>query len=375
MNRLPDSDSSVELPFLRRRERPGPNEAWAQQRVLVTGGAGFIGSHLVQSLLGSGARVTVLDDLSTGRLSNLRAVLGHPGLDGLIEGSILERDKLAALVERVDLVFHLAAVVGVGLVLEQPVRTLDVNVEGTRNVLAACARGGVGVLFASSSEVYGRSASPPFREEDPLLFGATEEPRWSYAASKAIGEWEAFARSREEGLSALVVRLFNTVGPRQAGAYGMVLPRLVSAAVAGEPLTVFGDGRQTRAFCHVSDVVAALKGLGTRLVLAAAEGRALAPRVYNVGGRREVTIEALARLVKRLAASRSPIVHMPYREAYGVHFEDLRRRLPDTTRLWEEIGWRPEIGLEETVRELIGLARAGGTAQVRSALSVLATGP
>lgn len=335
---------------------------WQGRRVLVTGGAGFIGSHLVQKLLEAGAQVTVLDDLSTGQLSNLTELLGRPGLT-LREGSILDPALLGECFLGVDVVFHMAAVVGVGLVLEQPVRTLDVNVEGTRNVLRAATEASAGVLLASSSEVYGCAAEPPFREDDHLLFGATSEPRWSYAASKAIGEWEAFARAREDGLSATVVRLFNTVGPRQRGAYGMVLPRFVKAALAGEPLMVFGDGRQTRSFCHVFDVVRALMALGARLAAASqgAGGRGsrsqIPTRVYNIGGDREVTIEALARLVRRLADSRSEIVHMPYREAYGVHFQDLRRRRPDVSRLAEELGWRPTRDLVHTVRDLLECAR------------------
>lgn len=329
---------------------------WRGRRVLVTGGAGFIGSHLVEALVRAGAEVAVLDDLSTGTCGNLQAVLGRIRF---FEGSILDRELLEPLVEEADVVFHLAAVVGVGLVLEQPVRTLDVNVEGTRNVLRAAASGGVGVLFASSSEVYGRAARPPFREEDELLFGATSEPRWSYAASKAIGEWEAFARAREEGLTATVVRLFNTVGPRQRGAYGMVLPRFVGAAVQGAPLGVYGDGHQTRSFCHVLDVVDALEQLGSRLALAARAGARVEPRVFNVGGDREVRIETLARLVRRMAGSRSSVHHMPYREAYGVHFEDLRRRRPDVTRLREALGWRPRRDLVQIVRELVEIARTG----------------
>ena len=330
---------------------------WDGRRVLVTGGAGFVGSHLVDALLGAGAQVEVLDDLSTGRLGNLDRRLGTPGLR-VHEGTILDAERVADLVADVDVVFHLAAVVGVGLVLEAPVRTLDVNVEGTRNVLRAAASSGAGVLFASSSEVYGRAAEPPFRESDPLLFGATSEPRWSYAASKAVGEWEAFARAREQGLVATVVRLFNTVGPRQSGAYGMVLPRLVAAAMSHEPLTVFGDGRQTRSFCHVSDVVRALTAAGLRVAQAAHARARVTPRVYNVGGEREVSIEALARLVRRVADSPSRIVHMPYREAYGVHFEDLRRRRPDTSRIRADLGWAPAVPLVEIVRELVERARA-----------------
>ncbi len=351
----PEAGTKDKVPF------EGTGE-WLGRRVLVTGGAGFIGSHLVEKLLEAGAEVTVLDDLSTGRLSNLTELLGRPGLT-LREGTIMDRALLAECLRGADVVFHMAAVVGVGLVLEQPVRTLDVNVEGTRNVLRASAEASAGVLLASSSEVYGCAAEPPFREQDHLLFGATSEPRWSYAASKAIGEWEAFARAREEGLNATVVRLFNTVGPRQRGAYGMVLPRFVKAALAGEPLMVFGDGRQARSFCHVFDVVRALMALGARLAEArrgddGRGSRTHSPtRVYNIGGDREVTIEALTRLVRRMADSQSQIVHMPYREAYGVHFQDLRRRRPDVSRLAGELGWRPTRDLVCTVRDLLECAR------------------
>ena len=312
-------------------------------RVLVTGGAGFIGSHLCEHLHARGDQVVVLDDLSTGRRENLGALLGRPGF-AFYQGSVRDAASVDALVAEADAVVHLAAAVGVRLVLEEPVRTLETNVDGTRVVLAAAARRGVPCLLASSSEVYGRSQKLPFREDDPLLIGATSEPRWSYACSKALGEWLALAHARERRLEVVIVRLFNTVGPRQRGRYGMVLPNLVSQALAGEPLTVFGDGRQTRCFLHVHEAVRACAAL---LLDPGARGE-----VFNVGSTHEVSILELARTVKRVTASGSPIVRMPYREAYGTAVADLRRRVPDVGKLAERIGFRPRIALEEMVRDV-----------------------
>ena len=319
-------------------------------RVLVTGGAGFIGSHLCEALRARGDEVVALDDLSTGRSENLRALRGDPGFE-LVRGSVLDAGLVEGLVERVQGVFHLAARVGVRLVLEQPSATLETNVVGTRNVLGAATRHGTRVLFASSSEVYGRNDHPPFAEDAPLLPGATREPRWSYALSKAMGEALAFAHAREHGLAHLVVRFFNVAGPRQRGDFGMVLPRFVGAALAGLPLEVHGDGRQTRSFLHVSDALERLLALWD-------EPRARG-QVVNVGGAEEVSILALAERVRAACASSSPLVHRPYREAYGSEVRDFRRRVPDLRRLEGLIGRRPVRSLEALVAELVQRERAG----------------
>src|SRR5262245_2922330 len=258
-------------------------------RILVTGGAGFIGSHLVAALLGRGDEVHVLDDLSTGRRANLAALDGHPGL-AVVRGSVLDAGEVERACEGVTGVFHLAARVGVRLVLEEPSATLATNVVGTRNVLAAAARRGVRVLFASSSEVYGRNESPPFAEDGPLLAGATREPRWSYALSKAMGEALAFGHAREHRLDARGVPIFHGRRPRQRGDYGMVLPRFVRAALADEPLEVYGDGSQTRSFLHVADAVASVLALWD-------EPRARG-QVVNVGGAEEIAIDDLAERVR-----------------------------------------------------------------------------
>jgi len=323
-------------------------------KVLVTGGAGFIGSHLCERLLARGDQVLCLDDLSTGRAENLERCLGREGFE-LVRGSVLDEPLVRALVERgngghgVGGVFHLAACVGVRLVLDQPSRTLETNVVGTRHVLSAAARARARVFFASSSEVYGKNERPPFAEDAPLLQGATSEPRWSYACSKAMGEAMAFAHAREDGLALVVARFFNVVGPRQHGEYGMVLPRFVSAALRGEPLEVYGDGRQTRCFAHVEDVVDAVLALWD-------EPRALG-QVVNVGGACEVSIGALAEDVRRACGSRAPVVHMPYREAYGMEMSDFRRRAPDLSRLRALTGLDAGRGLDAILAELVARAR------------------
>jgi len=317
-------------------------------RILVTGGAGFIGSHLCERLLGRGDEVTCLDDLSTGHLSNLGRCAARPGFR-FVEGSVLDEALVRSLVAGVEGVFHLAARVGVRLVVEEPSATLETNVVGTRHVLAAATGSGARVFFASSSEVYGRNEHPPFSESDPLLLGTTREPRWSYACSKAMGEWLAFARAREAQLPVIVCRFFNVVGPRQRGEHGMVLPRLVDAALRDAPLTVYGDGRQTRCFLHVADALDAVLALWD-------EPRALG-EVVNVGGTREVSIGELAELVRASARSAAPIVHMPYREAYGVEMSDFPRRVPDVRRLESWTGFRPKRELEGIVAELVATAR------------------
>ena len=316
---------------------------------LVTGGAGFIGSCLCESLAARGMRVRVLDDLSTGRRENLAALLDEPRFEFVV-GSVTDKPLVEELFDGIDAVVHLAAAVGVQLVLDEPVRTLETNVQGSTVVFDAATARGTKVLFASSSEVYGRRNQVPFHEDDPVLLGSPTEPRWSYACSKAMSETLALARARQAGLDVTIVRLFNTVGPRQRGRYGMVLPRFARQAVAGEPITVYGDGAQTRSFIHVRDTVEACLQLLDR--------PPDSPRVYNVGGEREVSVATLAELVREAAGGSSPIVHMPYREAYGTTFHDFRRRRPDVTRLRETCGFTARVSLEQIVTEVVAEQRA-----------------
>lgn len=319
-------------------------------RVLVTGGAGHIGSHLAERLLGAGAEVRVLDDFSTGRRENLAAVADHPRLT-VIEGSVTDPDAVARAAEGAATIYHLAASVGVMLIVARPVATLETNIRGTEVVLQAAARTGAAVFLASSSEVYGKGRREAFDEDDDLVIGSSRYARWGYACSKAVDEFLAMAYAREHDLPVLVGRLFNTIGPRQVGAYGMVVPRFVEAALRGEPLRVFGYGEQTRCFADVRDTVEAID----RLTAGAAAGR---PAVYNIGGDREISINDLAALVVRLAGSASGIEHVPYDEAYGVPMDDLERRRPSLGRARAVLGPRwPHHALEETLRELIAAAQ------------------
>ena len=329
-------------------------------RYLVTGGSGFIGSHLVESLVADGAQVTVLDNLSTGSRANLDAVRDRVGF---VQGSVLDGLLVDELVADVDVVVHLAAAVGVKLVIEQPLRSFVTNVRGTETVLEAAHRYRRKVLIASTSEIYGKNEHVPFSEEADRVLGPTTVWRWGYSTSKGVDELLAYAYHAERGLPTIVARLFNTTGPRQTGAYGMVLPRLVGQALAGEPLTVYGDGGQSRCFCHVADVVAALRGL---LDEPRAEGR-----IFNVGSTEEVTIRELAERVIRISGSSSTIRLVPYGEAYEEGFEDMRRRVPDTTRIRETIGWTPRLALDDIIREMV--IAAGGRPADRTAVGDGAT--
>lgn len=290
---------------------------------LITGGAGFIGSHLTDALLAAGHEVLVIDDLSTGRYANIARHAGNPRFH-FARASILDGIVLDRLASQADVIVHLAAAVGVQLIVQQPVHTIETNVMGTEAVLKAALRYGCRVLVASTSEVYGKGSRIPFAEDDDVLLGPSSRSRWSYAASKMVDEFLALAYQDEYGLEVVPVRLFNTVGPRQTGRYGMVIPRFVGQALAGEPITVYGDGQQSRCFCAVGDVVAALVGLSAH---PEAPGR-----VYNVGSDEETTIMALAERVRALTGSVSPIVTVPYAEAYAPGFEDMQRRVPDTAR-------------------------------------------
>jgi UDP-glucose 4-epimerase len=319
-------------------------------RHLITGGAGFIGSHLSDELLARGDEVHVLDDLSTGSIENIRHLKGRPGFDYTIE-SLNNTAIVAELVDDADVVYHLAAAVGVQLIVESPVRTIETNVHCTEIVLAQASKKKKPVFVASTSEVYGKSRDLPYREDGDLMLGPTVRGRWSYACSKALDEFLAIAHWKERKLPTVVGRLFNTVGPRQTGRYGMVIPNFVRQAVAGEPLTVFGDGTQSRCFCHVSDVVRALADLMRR---DDAYGE-----VFNIGADEEISILDLARQVQRMTGSKSEITIVPYEEAYEPGFEDMQRRIPDTSKIRSLLGWHPTKSLAEILSDVIDEHRRG----------------
>ncbi|MGB8646386.1 MAG: GDP-mannose 4,6-dehydratase [Anaerolineae bacterium] len=318
------------------------------QRVLITGGMGFIGSHLAQALLGQGRQVTVIDNLSTGRFENIQHLRDHPRFDFVID-QVTNEVVLDRLASECDLIFHLAAAVGVSLIVEHPVHTVETNVMGTEAVLKAAARYRVKVMIASTSEVYGKGNRIPFVENDDVVLGATSNSRWAYAASKMVDEFLGLAYYREKALPVVVFRLFNTVGPRQTGQYGMVVPRLVQAALQGKPLTVYGDGQQSRCFLHVADAVEAMVRL--------ADTEAAVGQVFNVGSTEEVTILELARRVLQhvhgAGADQGQIVFVPYEQAYAAGFEDMRRRMPDLTRIKQYIGWEPKHTLDQILDDVI----------------------
>ncbi len=316
---------------------------------LITGGAGFIGSHLAETLLGRGNEVWVIDDLSTGAIANLDPFRAHEHLHVSID-TIMNTSLMAELIDRVDGVFHLAAAVGVKLIFENPVHTIQTNIRGTEIVLELAARKKKKVQIASSSEVYGKGVRTPFAEGDDLLLGSTTCPRWAYACSKAIDEFLALAYWREKRMPTFVTRFFNTVGPRQTGRYGMVIPRLVGQALRGEPLTIYGDGTQTRSFAHVGDVV--------RAVIDLMETDASNGQVYNVGNPQEVSILELARRIIALTASPSEIQLVPFKKVYGPDFEDMNRRAPDVGKLAATIVWENLIDLEGILASVIESERA-----------------
>lgn len=320
-------------------------------KALVTGGAGFIGSHLTEALLAAGYDVVVLDDLSTGRLENLQGVQGHPRFT-LAVGSVKDEALVQKLTADADVVYHLAAAVGVRLILERPVETIETNIVGTEMVLRAAAHRLTRVVIASTSEVYGKNDRVPLSEDDDRILGPTTKSRWSYAGSKAIDEFLGLAYHRERGLPVVILRFFNTVGPRQTGRYGMVVPRFVRQALDGQPITVYGDGGQSRCFTDVEDAV--------RATIALSLSPEAPGQVFNVGAAEEVTIAQLAERVKALTGSPSPIVHVPYDEAYQPGFEDLRRRVPDLHKIERAIGYRPEVSLDETLRRVIAFLRETG---------------
>ena len=318
-------------------------------RALITGGAGFIGSHLADYLLDRGDQVILLDDLSTGRLANISHLNGRADAEFVL-GSILNADLVDDVVSRVDTIFHLAAAVGVNLIVEKPLESLMTNIRGTETVVEKAHKHGTRVLVMSTSEIYGKNTSDSLSEGDDRILGSPLKSRWSYSEAKAIDEILAYTYWREKGLETVIVRLFNTVGPRQTGSYGMVVPRFVGQALRNEPLTIFGDGTQTRCFCHVSDVVKGLVSLS--------EHPEAFGRVFNLGGGEEVSIKELAERVIKLAGSQSSLEFLPYDVAYEAGFEDMERRVPNTERARQLVGFEPSTSLNDIVRSVIEDQRA-----------------
>lgn len=313
-------------------------------KILITGGAGFIGSHLAEQLLLRGDEVTILDDLSTGSIENIALIKGHPNLTYHID-TIRNYRLTAELVDMCDIVYHLAAAVGVRLIVESPVSTIETNIRGTDIVLSLAAKKRKRVVITSTSEVYGKRNRVPFSEDDDLVMGPTNKGRWSYACSKAIDEFLAIAYWKEKRVPTVIARLFNTVGPRQTGRYGMVIPSFVQQALMGQDITVYGDGSQTRCFTHVSDVVDAL--------IEIAEHKEAVGEVYNIGSDNEITILELAERIKYLTKSASNIVFVPYDEAYEEGFEDMMRRVPNISKIEALIGYKPKIALNALLESII----------------------
>jgi UDP-glucose 4-epimerase len=320
-----------------------------RRSALITGGAGFIGSHLAELLLDEGIEVFVLDDLSTGSERNVAHLRDRRDFH-LVVDSVLKTSVVNELVHRCDAVYHLAAAVGVRLIVEEPVHTLVTNIQGTENVLEYCNRFGKRVLVASTSEVYGDRREPEALSEDSRrLYGPTTARRWAYAESKALDEFLALAYHQERGLDCVIVRLFNTVGPRQSGQYGMVIPRFVAAALGGRPLEIHGDGTQTRCFCHVQDTIRALRGL--------MEARSISGEIFNVGSTERVTIQELADRVRAVTRSSSDLSFVPYDEVYGLGIEDMLHRQPSIQKVSDAIGWTPARTLDDILRDVVAFTR------------------
>ena len=317
-------------------------------RILITGGAGFIGSHMADHLIAAGDHVTAFDDLSTGRYPNIRHLLDHPNFR-FVEASVLDMGKLEREVASADAVYHLAAAVGVQLIVDRPLQSMITNIKGTENVLEAAERHRVKIMVASTSEIYGKNANGPFKEEDDRLLGSPRKLRWSYSTSKAVDEILAFVYYKELRLPTVVVRLFNTIGPRQVGHYGMVVPRFITQALRGEDLTVYGDGNQSRSFTYVGDVVKAMAKL---MASPQAEGE-----VFNVAGHSEISIRDLAQMVIDRTQSTSQIRLVPFEEVYGEGFEEMTRRAADTSKLESAIGFKCDTSLDETLDLMIAFAR------------------
>jgi len=319
-------------------------------KVLITGGAGFIGSHLAERLVGQGHEVLAVDNLSTGRLENIESLDGNPHF-GFVEGDVCDVSLMETVAEKCDLIYHLAAAVGVKLIADHPVRTIETNIGGTEIVLDAANKFGRSIFLASSSEVYGKNENVPFAEDDDIVLGSTKFSRWSYACGKAIDEFLGLAFYQEYGLGVVIGRFFNTIGPRQSGQYGMVVPRFVQAALKNETISIYGTGGQSRCFCGVSDVVDAVIGL---MDCEQAQGQ-----VFNIGSTEEITIESLADKVVELTGSSSGKSHVSYEQAYGRPIEDMMRRVPCLERISETIGWRPKKSLAEILGEIIDSERKG----------------
>lgn len=313
-------------------------------RALITGGAGFVGSHLAETLIEKGHRVTIIDNLSTGSFDNIEHLVGHPDFRFVID-SISNEVVLDRITSESDVIFHLAAAVGVKLIVDDPVHTIETNIMGTEYVLKTALRYRAKVLLASTSEVYGKGNRIPFAEEDDVVLGPTSRSRWAYAASKMVDEFLGLAYFRQYGLPVIPFRLFNTIGPRQTGRYGMVIPRFVGQALRGEAITIYGDGNQRRCFCDVRDVVPAVIGLS--------EHAEAAGKLFNIGGTEEITIRDLAERVKQLSGSTSELVNIPYDQVYNHGFEDMERRLPDTRRIRKLLNWEPTRCLDETLQTVI----------------------
>tara|TARA_B100000315_G_scaffold200274_1_gene192422 strand:+ start:1112 stop:2071 length:960 start_codon:yes stop_codon:yes gene_type:complete len=318
-------------------------------RALITGGAGFIGSHLADRLLDRGDKVVLLDDLSTGRLANIEHLNGRADSEFVL-GSILNADLVDHVVSRVDSVFHLAAAVGVNLIVEEPLESLMTNIRGTETVIEKAHKYDKRILVMSTSEIYGKNTSDSLSEDDDRVLGSPLKSRWSYSEAKAIDEILAYTYWREKGLETVIIRLFNTVGPRQTGSYGMVVPRFVGQALRNQPVTIFGDGTQTRCFCHVSDVVGGLVSLS--------EHPDAFGKVFNLGGSEEISIGDLAKRIIELAGSGSELEFIPYDNAYEEGFEDMARRVPNTTRANRLVGFEPSVGLDEIIHSVIADQRA-----------------
>ena len=313
-------------------------------RALITGGAGFIGSHLADRLLDRGDQVVLLDDLSTGRLSNIEHLNGRSDAEFVL-GSILNTDLVDKVVSRVDTIFHLAAAVGVNLIVEKPLESLITNIRGTETVVEKAHKYNTRILVMSTSEIYGKNPSDSLSEDDDRILGSPLKSRWSYSEAKAIDEILAYTYWREKGLETVIIRLFNTVGPRQTGSYGMVVPRFVGQALRHQPLTIFGDGTQTRCFCHVSDVVGGLVALS--------EHPEAFGKVFNLGGTEEISIGDLAERIIELAGSDSEVEYIPYDAAYEEGFEDMVRRVPNVDRARQLVGFEPSVGLDDIIRSVI----------------------
>ncbi len=317
-------------------------------RILITGGAGFVGSHLAEAYLKRGDEVWVLDDLSTGAIQNIEPLKSQERFHYVID-TVMNFPVLAECIDRCDLVIHMAAAVGVRLIVESPVNTIETNIKGTENVLMLANKKKKKVLIASTSEVYGKSSHVPFREDDDLVLGPTIKGRWSYACSKAIDEFLAIAYWKEKRLPVVITRLFNTVGPRQTGRYGMVIPSFVQQALARKPITVFGDGTQSRSFTYVTDVVGA--------ILQLMDSDRTIGQVYNIGNGKEISMLELARIVKEMTGSSSEIVLIPYDEAYEEGFEDMPRRVPDISKIRKAIGFEPTLGIRAILQKVIEYER------------------